>query len=111
MLQDWQVMVFPAIKGACAALKAAASPDSDCILALKPDRILSLQTGHISPQFHLIFDEMFSAANCTLLDIDSVFEPDEWNDLLHLHALERYDEVLDKDSEVRDQELQPFPCR
>ena len=45
-------------------------------------KILNLQTGHVSPQFHVVYDELFTTSFGTLQD--SAFDADHWAELLRL---------------------------
>ena len=63
-------------------------------------RILSLRTGSISPQFHVVHDELFTTVSGTLLEVDSVFNPDEWTELLKLGGLERHTELVDPQDDL-----------
>ena len=44
--------------------------------------VLNLKTGHISPQYHLVFDDGFSTVNSLRTDT----EHDNWNDLVKDHT-------------------------
>ena len=50
--------------------------------------ILNLQTGHISPQFHVTFDEGFSTVESLRADT----EPDNWENLVLNHSESATDE-------------------
>ena len=71
-------------------------------------RILSLSTGAISPQFHVVHDELYSTVSGTLLEVDSVFDPDQWKELLRLDGWERYTDLIDPQDPLAETELQPF---
>ena len=45
-------------------------------------RILNLQTGNVSPQYHVIHDEQFTSVHGTLSD--ELFDAGEWNSLIKL---------------------------
>ena len=49
-------------------------------------RMLNLATGAITPQYHIVYDELFATVHGTLSD--SVFDAALWNDLLSLGGLE-----------------------
>jgi hypothetical protein len=63
--------------------------------------VLNLKTGHISPQYHLVFDDLFSTVSTSILRDekirnDSVFQPDIWNDLISTgHERNEFLEELD----------------
>lgn len=54
------------------------------------NRILSLDTGHVSPQYHVVYDELFTTVYGELTD--RVFDQEEWNGLL---LLDGEDNLLD----------------
>ena len=54
-------------------------------------RILNLNTGHISPQYHVVYDELFSTVHGHL--DDDVFDETMWNELIRLHGVERLTEL------------------
>ena len=60
--------------------------------------ILNLTTGHISPQYHVVYDELFTTVLGSLTD--AVFDAEEWNALLQLKSLETY---IDPPDAARDQ--------
>lgn len=50
-------------------------------------QVLNLRTGHISPQYHVVYDELYSTVTTTEYDMEAlsnnnVFTLDQWNDLL-----------------------------
>ncbi len=67
-------------------------------LGVSPDhhdtvgRVLSLSSGHVSPQYHLVYDELFTTVPGYLTD--SMFDADLWTSLLSLDGL---DKVLEGD--------------
>ena len=68
-------------------------------------QILSLSTCAISPQFHVIHDAQFPTVSGALLEVDLVFDPEEWNLLLNLGGLEQHSELIDS---AVDQDMRPF---
>jgi hypothetical protein len=78
--------------------------------------ILNPETGHISPQFHVVYDELFSTVYGTVTD--GVFDADQWQSLIELkgeeHSIDPNDrddpEVLSKAIELfRDYEIDSDP--
>ena len=55
------------------------------------------------PQFHVTHDEQFTMVSGTLLEVDSVFDPKEWNSLLRLGGHECHTELVNPTDD-----LQPF---
>ena len=55
--------------------------------------VLNLQTGHVSPQYHLVFDEQFTTVPGNLTD--EVFNAEEWTNLLSFNSVERNDDPTD----------------
>ena len=56
--------------------------------------VLNLSTGHVSPQFHVVFDDWFTSANSTRLD--DPLDP-AWNDLF-IHN--KYQYIFDDEDSV-----------
>jgi hypothetical protein len=50
--------------------------------------VLSLDTGYVSPQYHVVYDEHFSTVFGHLTE--DVFNADEWKQLLSLDSIERH---------------------
>ena len=50
-------------------------------------RILNLATGAVTPQYHVVYDELFTTVPASIHD--SVFDKELWNGLLHLDGLEQ----------------------
>jgi hypothetical protein len=50
-------------------------------------RILNLKTGHISPQYHVVYDELFTSVQGEL--IDQVFDARHWQELIEFGGEER----------------------
>jgi hypothetical protein len=50
------------------------------------NRVLSLDTGHVSPQYHVVYDELFTTVVGDLTD--RVFESEEWNSLFLINGEE-----------------------
>ena len=61
-------------------------------------RVLNLETGYISPQYHLVFDELFHTVSGGLRD--EVFDADLWNTLLTRDGLEKVDDRTDVNGEA-----------
>ena len=63
-------------------------------------RILSLDTGAVSPQYHdiVVYDELFSSVFG--MTTDSLFKKNEWQQLIRLEALERTHIDLDADDDT-----------
>jgi hypothetical protein len=64
------------------ALYVGVSPDHSSTVG----RVLNLQTGYVSPQYHCVYDDHFSTVNCP---VDNVFEGEQftrqsWERLLEL---------------------------
>ena len=57
--------------------------------------VLNTRTGHISPQFHVVFDDWFTSVIGS--DKDSPFDPNQW---LELFANSRYHYAFDEDDPV-----------
>ena len=55
--------------------------------------ILNLQTGYVSPQYHVVYDEHFSSV--LGLGVEEVFAPEEWDKLLTLDSIENNSEPTD----------------
>jgi hypothetical protein len=49
--------------------------------------ILNLKTSHISPQYHVIYDELFTSVQGEL--IDQVFDARHWQELIEFGGEER----------------------
>jgi hypothetical protein len=62
----------------------------------------NLDTGAVSPQYHVVDNELFTSVRGHL--IDAVFNVEEWNNMLNLKGLEYNVDPID---EPRDQ-LPPF---
>ena len=73
-------------------MNLGASPDHSETVG----RILNLQTGSISPQFHIVYDERFSTVRSA--EANTPFPDMEWDELIDLGGLSR---TLD-DRDVRD---------
>ena len=58
--------------------------------------ILNPETGHISPQCHVVCDELFSTVWGTMLE--TPFDEREWNEILELKSLEQYLDPDDQDT-------------
>ena len=56
-------------------------------------RVLNLDTGYISPQYHLVFDELFHTVLGKLSD--KAFDADLWTTLLTREGLEKADDRTD----------------
>ena len=55
--------------------------------------VLSLKTGHVSPQWHCVFDDLFSTVVSPSGMFDHSFDADEWNKLISSgHERFNYDE-------------------
>ena len=68
-------------------------------------RILNLRTGHISNQYHLMFDETFSSVSSLRNDqLDIPLDMDSWTKLFRLGGHERLQDPLDP-SDVPRQDL------
>ena len=52
-------------------------------------RILNLETGHVSPQFHVVYDEMFSTVNGSISP-DVVLDEDLWQGLFEFQGYADY---------------------
>ena len=65
-------------------------------------RVLSLDTGYVSPQYHVVYDELFTTVYGNMTD--KVFDQEEWTTLLMLHG---EDNLLDP-RDVR-HGTEPFP--
>ena len=61
--------------------------------------ILHLTSGHVSPQYHVVYDEMFSTVQGHLTD--GLFDRSAWNDLIDLKGHERLTD-LSNGSEIPD---------
>ena len=57
--------------------------------------ILNPETGHISPQFHVVYDELFSTVYGTVTD--GVFDADQWQSLIELKGEEHCIDPNDRD--------------
>ena len=66
-------------------------------------RILNLETGHVSNQFHVVHDEKFSTV--TTLNYDGFFEEHPWQRLCEIGAERLTDEALDDDGRLPFQEF------
>jgi hypothetical protein len=67
------------------------------------NQVLSLDTGHVSPQCHVVCDELFTAVAGDTTD--RVFDAEEWNSLFLLDAKENLHDPRD----VR-HGTEPFPA-
>jgi len=56
-------------------------------------RVLNTDTGYVSPQYHVVYDELFHTVNGELAD--EVFDADLWNSLLAFGSLEKADDRTD----------------
>ena len=61
-------------------------------------RILNPETGAISPQYHVVYDELFTTAFGAYTD--ELFDEDLWTGLLQLQGEETLLETRDRDSDV-----------
>ena len=69
--------------------------------------ILNPETGHISPQFHVVYDELFSTVYGTVTD--GVFNVDQWQGLIELKGEEHYINPNDRDdTEVLSRAIELF---
>jgi hypothetical protein len=46
----------------------------------------NLDTGAVSPQYHVVYDELYTSVHGHLTD--ALFDSEEWNDMLNLKRLE-----------------------
>ena len=65
-------------------------------------RILSLTTGHVSPQYHVVYDELFHTTLGALTD--TVFDQELWNSLL---VLDGHENLLDPEDRNDPDVLRP----
>jgi hypothetical protein len=63
--------------------------------------ISNLETGAISPQYHVVYNELFTSIHSHLAD---AFNSEEWNDMLSLKRLEYNIDPIDEPGD----ELPPF---
>ena len=87
-------------------------------------RILNLRTGYASPQYHVVYDELFTTVQATL--VDELFDPDAWKNLIALGGLEQlldpidargdtvpfqdfFDDFVDEADSGSDDETEPAP--
>ena len=68
--------------------------------------VLNLQTGHISPQYHLVFDDGFSTVDALRTDT----EPDNWKDLVKDHTELATEEHFELAKEWTEPKNDPFPA-
>ena len=66
--------------------------------------VLNLSTGHVSPQFHVVFDDWFTTVNTEDKDDEDSIESPEWAELLLNQRLQIYFDAAD-DVELDDQWL------
>lgn len=59
-------------------------------------RILNLQTGYVSPQFHVVYDEMFSSVPTIRLEAEA-FDAATWQTLVQLGCENTFDSFRDVD--------------
>ena len=57
---------------------------------------LNPETGYISSQYHVVYDELFSTVWGTMLE--TPFDEREWNEILELKSLEQYLDPDDQDN-------------
>jgi hypothetical protein len=62
----------------------------------------NLNTGAVSPQYHVVYDELFTSLHGHLTD--AVFNTEEWNDMLCLKGLEYNVDPVDEPGD----QLPPF---
>jgi hypothetical protein len=62
----------------------------------------NLDTGAVSPQYHVVYDELFTSVHGHLTD--AVFDTEEWNDMLNLKGLEYNVDPIDEPGD----QLPPF---
>ena len=59
--------------------------------------VLNLTTGHVSPQFHVIFDDSFSTVSSSDTELTTEAERSEWEKLL---VSNRHQSFFDEDDPV-----------
>ena len=83
-LQDGHKLPKFSRRSRCGMYLGSSSKHADTI-----GRILNLQTGHVSPQFHVIYDERFSTAVGTI-NRDTILDQEMWDGLLEYDGYSDY---------------------
>ena len=83
-LQDGHKLPKFTARSRCGMYLGSSPKHSDSI-----GRILNLETGHVSPQFHVVYDEMFSTVNGSISP-DVVLDEDLWQGLFEFQGYADY---------------------
>jgi hypothetical protein len=76
-------------KRSCCGVYLGVSPEHHTTVS----RILNAETGLISPQYHVVYDELYSSVKGFLTD--TVFDKETWDSILSLDGLEQHLEDQD----------------
>lgn len=62
--------------------------------------MLNCQTGHIIPQFHIMFDDFFTTVRGIDVKEDPALDDVDWEQLIQMNGTEEYKDVDNLDSDV-----------
>ncbi len=62
--------------------------------------MLNCQTGHIIPQFHIMFDDLFTTVRGIDVKEDPALDDVDWEQLIQMNGTEEYKDVDNLDSDV-----------